>query len=195
MRTVAVFDFDKTLSTRDNVMPFLRHVVGTRRLAVALVMLSPRLAAAALLDKRRSAAKSALVRRLLAGSDDAGLTAQGERFAAEIVARHLRPEAVERVEWHRGQGHDLVIVSASFSHYVKPVGRALGFAAVLATELEVGPDGRLTGGLRGENVRRAEKVQRLDAWLGDRPAFVWAYGDSKGDRELFARADRAVRVR
>jgi phosphatidylglycerophosphatase C len=195
MRTVAVFDFDKTLSTRDNVMPFLRHVVGTRRLAVALVMLSPRLAAAALLDRRRSAAKSALVRRLLAGSDDAGLTAQGERFAAEIVARHLRPEALQRVEWHRGQGHDLVIVSASFSHYVEPVGRALGFAAVLATELEVGPDGRLTGGLRGENVRRAEKVQRLDAWLGDRPAFVWAYGDSKGDRELFARADRAVRIR
>ena len=26
------------------------------------------------------------------------------------------------------------------------------------------------------------------------PAFVWAYGDSSGDRELFARADQPTRV-
>jgi phosphoserine phosphatase len=43
-------------------------------------------------------------------------------------------------------------------------------------------------------VRRAEKVRRLDDWLGGGPATVWAYGDSTGDRELFERADHAVRV-
>jgi phosphatidylglycerophosphatase C len=62
----------------------------------------------------------------------------------------------------------------------------------------VGPDGRLTGELAGANVRSAEKVRRLEAWiagstLGDE-AIVWAYGDSAGDRELLARADHPVRV-
>jgi phosphatidylglycerophosphatase C len=64
----------------------------------------------------------------------------------------------------------------------------------LSTELEVGADGLLTGRLVGANVRGAEKARRLDDWLGDRPAYVWAYGDSSGDRMLFARADHAVRV-
>src|SRR4030095_4423740 len=68
-RVVAAFDFDKTISTRDNVVPFLRAVVGRTRLTRALLALGPRLVRAALNDERRDAAKVALVRRTLAGYD------------------------------------------------------------------------------------------------------------------------------
>ncbi len=191
---VAAFDFDGTLSTRDNLVPFLRRLVGTRRLAGAILRTAPRLVAAGLADGRRDVAKAALLRCLLAGVDPDTLSGCAESFASEVVAHHLRPEALERVEWHRRQGHALVIVSASLADYLRPVGERLGFDAVLATELERGGDARLTGALAGANVRRVEKARRLDAWLDGRPAFVWAYGDSRGDRELFERADRPVRV-
>jgi len=194
IRTVAAFDFDGTLSTRDNVVPFLRSAVGSATLAGALVAISPRLLGAARDDRRRDAAKAALVRRTLTGYDADELTHVAERFAERVVRKHLRADAVERAEWHRGQRHELVIVSASLTVYLEPIAAELGFDAVLGTELEVGRDGNLTGALAGPNVRRAEKARRLDAWLGDRPAFVWAYGDSTGDRELFERADRAIRV-
>ncbi len=193
-RVVAAFDFDGTLSTRDNVVPFLRTAVGTRRLAAALAAIGPRLAAGAVDDSRRDAAKAALVRWTLTGYDAEELRAVAGRFAERVVRRHLRPDAVQRAEWHHGQGHELVIVSASFAAYLEPIAARLGFDAALGTELEVGPDGRLTGELAGANVRRGEKARRLDEWLGARPAFVWAYGDSTGDRELFERADRAIRV-
>jgi phosphatidylglycerophosphatase C len=193
-RVVAAFDFDGTLSTRDNVVPFLRAAAGMPKLAGALVMTAPVLVAAAIADRRRDAAKAAVVRRTLMGHDADELTEVAESFAERVVRKHLRTEAVERAQWHRDQGHELVIVSASFAVYLEPIRRQLGFDAALGTELEVGPDGRLTGELTGPNVRRAEKARRLDAWLGARPAFVWAYGDSTGDRELFARADRAIRV-
>ncbi|MCJ7436243.1 MAG: HAD-IB family phosphatase, partial [Acidimicrobiia bacterium] len=107
---------------------------------------------------------------------------------------HVRPDIVARAEWHREQGHERVIVSASFACYLRPVAARLGFDAGLGTELEVGSDRRLTGELAGPNVRGAEKVHRLEAWIGDAPATVWAYGDSGGDRELLARADHPVRV-
>lgn len=194
MRVVAAFDFDGTLSTRDNVVPFLRAAVGGRRLAVALLATTPRLVVAGLDDGHRDRAKAALVRRLLTGYETTRLTEVAEHFAGDVVERHLRADAIERVEWHRSQGHDLVIVSASFAVYLEPIARRLGFAAALGTELEADADGRLTGRLLGANVRRAEKVRRLDRWLGDRPATVWAYGDSTGDRELFERADQPVRV-
>lgn len=192
-RVVAAFDFDKTVSTRDNVVPFLRAAVGSRRLAWALARTSPRLVAAALDDHKRNAAKAALVHRTLTGYDAARLDEIATAFADDVVDRHLRPDVVTRVEWHRRQGHELVLVSASLAPYLDVIGARLGFDAVIATELAVN-DGRLTGELAGANVRGAEKVERLDAWLGDRPAFVWAYGDSAGDRELLARADHPVSV-
>jgi phosphatidylglycerophosphatase C len=193
-RVVAAFDFDKTISTRDNVVPFLRAAVGRPRLTRALLAISPRLVAAALNEERRDAAKVALVRRTLTGYEAARLTDVATGFADDVIAHHLRPDVVERVEWHRSQGHELVIVSASFTSYLDPIAARLGFAAVLATELAVGEDGRLTGELVGPNVRGHEKVRRLDTWLGDRPVFVWAYGDSSGDRELFARANQPIQV-
>jgi len=193
-RVVAAFDFDKTISTRDNVMPFLRAVIGPARLARALLAISPRLVRAALDDDRRDAAKVALVRHTLTGCDAGRVTEVAAGFARDVLARHVRPDVVDRVRWHRDRGHEVVIVSASFMDYLDPIASELGVAAVLATELDVGDDGRLTGELAGPNVRGAEKVRRLDAWLGDRPAFVWAYGDSSGDRELLARADQGVTV-
>lgn len=193
-RVVAAFDFDGTLSTRDNVVPFLRTAVGLPKLAGALTVIAPRLVVGAVDDRRRDAAKAALVRRTLTGYPADELTDVAERFAERVVRKHLRADAVERAEWHRGQGHELVIVSASLTAYLEPIAARLRFDAVLGTDLEVGANGRLTGALAGPNVRRAEKARRLDAWLGGRPAFVWAYGDSTGDRELFERADRAIRV-
>jgi phosphatidylglycerophosphatase C len=194
LRTVAAFDFDGTLSTRDNVAPFLRAAVGARRLAVALAAISPRLVAAAVHDGRRDDAKASLVRRTLTGYHAEELDRVADRFAERVVERHLRGKALDRARWHRDQGHELVIVSASFAIYLTRVADRLGFDAALGTELEVGADGKLTGEIAGSNVRRAEKARRLDEWLGDRAAFVWAYGDSKGDAELLARADRPVRV-
>jgi phosphatidylglycerophosphatase C len=195
LRSIAAFDFDGTLTRRDSVLPFLVSVCGPARVGAAVAATSPWMARAALDDRRRDAAKARLLRRTLAGRPDAEVRTAGERFADETVDRRLRHDAPGRIDWHRDQGHELVLVSASLTHYLDPVAERLGFDAVLATELEVGPDGLLTGELVGANVRGHEKVRRLEGWLGDhRPAFVWAYGDSAGDRELLARADRGTKV-
>ena len=185
--TVAAFDFDRTVSTRDNVLPFLRAVVGPAAVASALARSVPDL-----VRGRRDAVKARLA-GLLAGQDDDALTEVTQAFVEETIARHLRDDVLAHVEWHRRQGHHTVLVSASFERYLVPIGGRLGFDAALGTRLEV-VDGRLTGRLDGPNVRRAEKVRRLEAWLAGRPATLWAYGDSRGDRELLVRADRPIRV-
>jgi phosphatidylglycerophosphatase C len=194
-RVVTAWDFDGTLSTRDNVLPFLRHAVGNATLARALSATAPRIALAAVRDDERNAAKAALLRRVFAGYDAERFERQAHDFAAIVIARFLRSDAVERAAWHRDQGHELVVVSASLRSYLLPIAEHLGFDAVLATELVI-DDGRLTGELRGANVRGAEKARRLDEWLAETGsgAYVWAYGDSNGDRELLERADQSIRV-
>jgi phosphatidylglycerophosphatase C len=119
-------------------------------------------------------------------------------FAAQIE-EWLRDDTVARLEWHRQQGHTVVLVSASYELYLDVLGRTLGVDAVLATRLA--SDGStFTGALVGENCRGPEKLRRLDEWLatrdgidgGRRGVVLWAYGDSVGDRELLAAADHPV---
>lgn len=191
---VAAFDFDGTLSTRDNFVPFLHRFAGTPATIRGFVAAGLQVARGGRSHWSRNHLKAATLRELVTGRAAADLDATAHAFADDVVAHHLRAEAVQLADWHRTQGHRLVIVSASLAAYLRPIADHLRFDAVLATELEVGDDGRLTGRMAGENVRGPEKQRRLDAWLGGAPAFVWAYGDSSGDRELWARADRAVRL-
>ena len=195
---VAAFDFDGTLSPRDNFVPFLRRVAGTPAVAGAFATGALHVTRAGRTHWSRNAMKAELLQQLVGGRDAADVDDTARTFAADVLAHHLRSEAVERADWHRTQGHRLVIVSASLAVYLRPIAERLRFDAVLATELEVGDDGRLTGAMQGENVRGAEKARRLEQWIarelpGTDP-FVWAYGDSSGDKELWARADRAVRL-
>jgi phosphatidylglycerophosphatase C len=116
----------------------------------------------------------------------------GADFARTLPAR-LRPELVDQLTWHRQQGHEVVLVSASLLAYLQPFATDHGIDHVIAVGLEVGADGRLTGDLTGPNVRGPEKAVRLRAWLDDEPpAHLWAYGNSSGDTELLAMADVPV---
>jgi phosphatidylglycerophosphatase C len=195
---VAAFDFDGTLSTRDNFVPFLRRVAGSTAAARAFATGVSRLARADRAHRSRNDMKAEVLEQLFAGRDADDVEDAARAFASEVLADHLRVEAIQRADWHRTQGHRLVIVSASLGVYLRPIAEHLRFDAVLATELEVDGDGRLTGRMDGENVRGPEKARRLEAWLAqeapDTVPFVWAYGDSSGDKELWARADRAVRL-
>jgi phosphatidylglycerophosphatase C len=194
---VAAFDFDGTMIRGDSFMPFLVRAVGPRRFGQIVVRSSPSTAQAYRIG-RRDASKAALVHRLLSGYPADRLAELGHAYG-EQLAQRIRPPMGERVAWHRQQGHLLVMVSASLDVYLEPAGRVLAFDQVLATQLEVGEDGRLTGRLKGPNVRGPEKAARVRAWLrqqlgDDTPYQLWAYGDSAGDRELLAMADHAVHV-
>lgn len=193
-RTVAAFDFDGTLSSRDNFLPFLRLVAGRRDYTRALAAAAPALVRAARDPARRDDAKAVVLRRTLGGRREDALRDLGTRYARLVVTRHLHPAVVARLEAHRVAGHELVLVSASLHLYLDRVAELLGIPVVLATAMAVGPDGRLTGEIHGANVRGAEKARRLDAWLDGDEVTVFAYGDSDGDAELLARADHPVQV-
>ena len=116
-------------------------------------------------------------------------------FAQTVHDRWLRDDTIEMLRGHRDAGDRVVLVSASFEVYLRPLGELLGVDDVLATRLQLA-DGVATGALDGPNCRGPEKVRRLHDWIdreygGRDRVRVVAYGDSKGDRELLADADEA----
>lgn len=183
---VAVFDFDGTLTRSDSLLPFLKYIAGVWRFYGGLIVLSPVLLGYVLRLIPNDLAKRWVLAYFLRGMTTAELAPKGRRFAEEVLPGLLRPEAVERLQWHRAQGHRTVLVSASLEVYLQPWGRAMGFDHVLGTRLAV-KGARLTGHFDGENCYGPQKVERLTSWLGDLSQHdLYAYGDSSGDRELLA---------
>jgi phosphatidylglycerophosphatase C len=188
--TVAAFDVDGTLTTRDCVVPFMRRIAGARLIVPRLGFRPDRLVPVVIgrdRDKLKALAAAAAFR----GRRYDELCAAGTSFADMVHDRWLRSDTLESLQRHREAGDRTVLVSASFEVYVRPLAALLGVDHVLATRLDV-CDGIATGALDGPNCRGPEKVTRLHDWLGDRSAVrIVAYGDSAGDREMLADADEA----
>ena len=188
--TVAAFDVDGTITTRDCVVPFMRRIAGARRIAPRLGLRPDRLLPV-LAGRDRDRLKALAAAAAFRGKRYDELCAAGATFAEMVHARWLRSDTIDALQRHREHGDRTVLVSASFEVYLRPLAVLLGVDDVLATRLDV-RDGIVTGALDGPNCRGPEKVTRLHEWLGDRSAVrVVAYGDSAGDREMLADADEA----
>jgi phosphatidylglycerophosphatase C len=191
-RGVAAFDFDGTLVPGDSLPRFLACVLGRRHFSRVLTLAAPDMLAS-YRRHGRDGSKAALLQRALAGQPAARVADVGELFGSRLADR-IRPEMAKRLGWHQEQGHRCVVVSASLAVYLDPFGRLADFDLVIATRLETGPDGLLTGRMDGPNVRARQKALLLREALGEGPVEVWAYGDSAGDREMLAMADHPIRV-
>lgn len=187
--TVAAFDFDGTLTHRDSLLPFLLFDQGWWRFTLKMARVSPVLTAYALRMIRNDRAKESLLTAFLGGRPLAEIEASGTRFATTHIPGMLKPEAWERFLWHKSQGHVCVLVSASLVHYLTPWAKTAGFDHVIGSHLATDEHGVVSGRLHGGNCYGEQKAERIREWLGSTEAIVYAYGDSRGDRELLAMAD------
>jgi phosphatidylglycerophosphatase C len=196
---VAAFDLDGTLSKGGSVFKWLRFECGAGPTLVA----SLRLAGPLLVGALRSGtwadhAKEQLFHRLLRGRDVTEVTVTSTTFALAHFEKHGRRRLLERLEWHLGQGHHVVIVSASPQIYVDVVTAELHAYGGLGTRLAVDPLGKLTGKYLGKNCRGEEKIRRLNEWIDERhysvSPLVYAYGNSRGDRAMLRAANHPYNV-
>lgn len=192
---IVAFDFDGTITRRDTLLPFLLHTFGPVTVARVSVRHSVALGRVAAGGGDRDATKVAYLDAMLRGVSRHRLELAAERFADRAIAQQLRTDTLDRLRWHRGAGHHVVVVSASPELVVRPIAEAIGAHEVLATRIEFDDRGVCTGRLVGRNVRAAEKAHRLRARYGDGVTLEWAYGDSAGDDDMLALAANPVFVR
>ena len=114
---------------------------------------------------------------------------QTKDFVAKVDAVIAQP-VVERMQWHKVQGHKVVVVSASVDEWVRPWCEAHGVDDVIATRM-VGEQGRYTGRFDGPNCNGREKVNRIAAPYSPEEYHIVAYGNSSGDYPMFRYAHEA----
>lgn len=190
-KPIAFFDFDGTLTKGDTFMPFLKYAVGSRKYYLKLILLAPVFLAYFAKLLRNDRAKQIVLKCYVAGYDVKFLLELGERFSRDVIPKMLRSEGIERLQWHKEQGHECILVSASFDVYLKHWGGIQGFSNVLCSQLDVASDGRVTGKILGENCFGTEKVSRIKHLLAGNLQFreSYAYGDSQGDMPMLKTVD------
>ena len=193
---VAVFDVDHTLTVRDCVVPFMRKVAGVAGLGRA-ILVRPFETVRLVVAKDRDGLKQKFVKEVFSGKSVAATEEAGISFAEMVAQSWMRSDVAARLRWHQEEGHIVLLVSASLSAYLEPLGDLLEVDGVLCTELETAGD-TYTGAIRGNNCRGAEKVNRITQWCADSgvpsSAVQFAYGDSSGDTDMIELAESGMWV-
>lgn len=123
------------------------------------------------------------------------LQAWRKDFVASVIQPMIAPGSVDLLNNHRSAGRELVIITATNSFITRPIADLLGVEHLLGTDGEV-INGRFTGEIDGIPCFQGGKIEKLQAWLEDRPAprETWFYSDSINDAPLLEWADHAFAV-
>lgn len=132
---------------------------------------------------------------LIAGWDVAEVTRIGNEAMHTVVTPAIYAEARELIEQHRNQGFDVIIISASASHLVRPIAAELGITRIIATELEV-VDGKFTGNIL-QYMKGDAKAQAMEDLAEERGYDMensYAYSDSATDIPMLSLVGHPVAV-
>ncbi len=145
MACAALFDMDRTLVRKETASLYVRYM---RRRGVADWRDTARVLwwvaqyTAGVIDAPAVAARAL---RWFAGTEEKVLIARCEEWFQADVVPHVCDDGRRAVERHRGRGDVIAIVTGASPYSARPLARHLGIEHVVASELEVGPDGRFTG--------------------------------------------------
>lgn len=188
--TAAAFDFDHTMTDRDSLLAFLFYSTSIWKTCYHLAVLGPSFISFLSDRLSRQNMKEKILTRFLGGLSFEEVQILGQKFANSHLDHYLKPKALQRLHWHQAQGHRCVLVSAGLEFYLAPWAERHGFEAVIASQLELTPAGKITGRLAGLNCWGPEKKRRLLAYLGPKKNYgLYVYGDSRGDQELLELSD------
>ncbi|MEN9919636.1 MAG: hypothetical protein RL662_2072 [Bacteroidota bacterium] len=192
---IAAFDFDGTITTKDTLFDFIAFYHGKTRLILGLCILSPILVAHKVGFVKNYIAKQILFSYFFKNKLIHEFDSIGEKYAHRVDCI-CRTSTLSRLKEHQNNGDTVIIISASITNWIKPWAKEKGIEAVLGTEIEVDLEGKITGKFRSNNCYGQEKVNRLLEIFPKRTQYIlYAYGDSRGDKELLALADYSTLIK
>ncbi len=183
--TAAFFDLDKTIIAKSSTFAFSRPFQAGGLISRRAVLRSAYAQFVYLVggaDHDQMEKMRQFMSQLCAGWDVATVREIVAETLHHVVDPLVYDEAVSLIEEHRAAGLDIVIVSASGSELVDPIGELLGADRVVASRLEI-VDGKYTGEISYYAYAevKAEAIRELAEERGYDLAECFAYSDSITD--------------
>lgn len=189
-KPIIVFcDFDGTITTKDSFAEFIKFYKSPAFFYFGLILCSPFLLLFKLRILSNQVAKEILTRFFFKSNHIADFSEKATNFSLTKIDDILIPKAIKKLEEYKKSGSKIVIVSASFSLYLKAWCNKNDFE-LIATELEV-KDEKITGDFLGKNCYGEEKLKRILLSYDLSNYEVHTYGDTKGDLPMLSIAQKS----
>ncbi|MDD3000739.1 MAG: HAD-IB family hydrolase [Candidatus Riflebacteria bacterium] len=180
---LALFDFDGTITTHDSLRDFLLYAFGIKHCIKKLAPVSPMILGYLFGIADNQKVKTEVSKSFFSQMAESEFSTVAKRFATEELDKIVKKSAIEKIAWHKSNKDRVIVVSASFTDYLKYWCEKEGLE-LISTRLEV-KDGKLTGYFSTPNCWGKEKVRRINEYLNIKDfEKIYAYGDSKGDLEM-----------
>lgn len=190
MKTLALFDFDGTITTKDSFTSFVKFYHGNAKFALGFLFFSPLLVLMKLGVFDNGLVKNMVFSYFFKGENEQEFNEKCSTYCNEVLPELIRDGAVGQIKTHSKNGDKIIIVSASPENWITPWAADFGID-VISTRVGV-VDKTLTGFLASKNCYGPEKVLRIKKQINltDYDNII-AYGDSQGDREMFELAEKS----
>jgi len=141
----ALFDMDRTLVRKETLSLYVRYqrsIGEATRRDLLRVLYWVTQYTMGMIDAPEVATRAL---RVLEGTPEAAMAARCDDWFRRYVETHVCDLGRRAVERHRERGDLLAIVTGASPYVAWPLARRLGIDHVVASELEVGPQGLFTG--------------------------------------------------
>lgn len=186
--TLALFDFDGTITTKDTFIEFLKYYKGASFFYFSVILFSPILVLYKMGIVSNTIAKQVLFSFYFKGIPQTSFELLCQEFTKDVVNGIIKPVALKKIQDHQEKGHRVIIVSAGI-HETINYWADMNNVELLATEPAV-KEKYLTGHFSTLNCYGIEKVNRIKKYVDiTKYNSIFAYGDSKGDKQMLELAN------
>ncbi len=192
--TLALFDFDGTLTTKDSLAEFIKFAVGKPTYYFKLALFSPIFFLYKIKLMDNSYAKELLFRLYFHKINEDEFKTVAKKYGETKINDIIREEIYTKFQEHIKNGDKVLIVSASMRCWLEPWSNKHK-VELLCTELEF-KNKIFTGHFATKNCHGKEKLRRVKDYLNlDDYEMIYTYGDSSGDNAILGIADVKIRVK
>ncbi len=185
---LALFDFDGTITNKDSLFDFLKFSVGSTDYYVKLFLLIPVFLKFFMGKISNSQAKEKVFKFFYKDWPIDKFQKVSNNYSLNKINLIVKKSAVEKIEWHKKNNHQIIIVSASIENYLEEWCRQ-NQLELLGTKLEI-LENKITGKFITPNCNGEEKVKRIQNRINlSEFNLIYAYGNSKGDLPMLNLAD------
>ncbi|MGF1733568.1 HAD-IB family hydrolase [Photobacterium kasasachensis] len=182
---LALFDFDGTITTEDTYTKFIFFATPKLRLVVGFSVIWPVIIFYKLGWLRASKTRPILSKVAFWRREVSKVSVSAERFVAEYLPLVTRKDVLDKVRWHKSQGDEVFVVSASLSPYLEIWCQSQG-VNLICSELE-SKAGIYNGNYTKGDCSEERKVRYIKDKLDlSEYSTVYAYGDTDEDLPMLS---------
>jgi phosphatidylglycerophosphatase C len=187
-QTLALFDFDGTITRKDTFLEFIKYYKGCSSYITGLLALSPAIFLYKIGIIKNYQLKELVFTYFFRNEKYEVFRNYCQEFSLNRIPAIVKPRALSLINDHIKNGDKIIIISASFEELLIDWCRKIPLE-LIATKIVIN-NGLVTGRIHGKNCYGDEKLIRLNNHL-DISKFteVYAYGNSKGDLPLMGIAN------